>query len=129
MHIGLDLNSDTDGLILEGDMHNTPFDDAQFQFVFIKNTVDKSYDIRRLVREIGRIVRPGGYVFVDQVCGQSACTPLTRTNIQKASNLLRLFNAWTGTKRILINKDISLTSLPKEVRGDASNHSLLAIQL
>jgi len=129
MHIGLDLNSDSAGLIVRGDMHSTPFDDAHFQFIFIKNTVDKSYDIRKLVKELSRIVRPGGYIFVDQICGQSFCTPLTRTNIQKSSNLLTLFNAWSGTRKVLVNKDFSLRSIPSKERGDATNHALLGIQL
>jgi len=129
MHIGLDLVNDSTGLIIKGDMHQTPFDDAQFQLVFIKNTVDKSYDIRKLVKELSRIVKPGGYIFIDQICGQQSCTPLTRTNIQKSSNLLRLFNAWVGTRKVLVSRDLSLRSLPPEERGDATNHALLGIQL
>lgn len=108
-HVGLDLFSDDDGLVVSGDMHAMQFPDDHFQLVFIKNTIDKSYDFRRLVREILRVLRPGGIVVVDQIAGYGDCSPLTRTDIQHAKNLVRVFQANASEKlSVFVQKDIPL---------------------
>lgn len=128
-HVGLDLFSDNPELVKIGDMHQMPFPDQHFQLVFIKNTVDKSYDVRKLVNELLRVVRPGGIVIVDQICGYGDCTPLTRTDIQKSENLLRLFKA-RGPVRAFVQGDIDLHSLRgATVLDRARNSARLAIQV
>lgn len=110
-HIGLDLFSDDAGLVVSGDMHAMPFPDQNFQLVFIKNTIDKSYDVRRLVGELVRVLRPGGILIVDQIAGYGDCSPLTRTDIQSAENLVRLIAVKCRRKpEILVKKDIVLTN-------------------
>jgi hypothetical protein len=92
-HIGLDLFSDDPALVVAGDMHSMPFPNGHFHFIFLKNTADKSYNVRRLVEELLRVVEDRGLIVVDQICGYGRCSPLSRTDIQKASNLLMLFKA------------------------------------
>ncbi len=128
-HIGLDLFSNDETLVKVGDMHQMPFEDRHFQMVFIKNTVDKSYDVRRLVAELLRVTRPGGIIIVDQICNYGDCTPLTRTDILKSANLLRMFRARSPVQ-VLVQADIDLTAIKGLVLGDSSRNSArLAIRL
>ena len=126
-HIGLDLFSDDRELVTAGDMHEMPFPDRHFQLIFIKNTVDKSYNVRKLVDELLRVIRSGGIIVVDQICGYGDCTPLTRTDIQKSENLLRLFKA-RGKVHTLVQSDVDLKSLRRATISDrANNNAKLAI--
>ncbi len=129
-HIGLDLFSDDQNLVKVGDMHQMPFPDQHFQLVFIKNTVDKSYDVRRLVAELLRVICPGGIVVVDQICGYGDCTPLTRTDIQKSENFLRLFRARSPVQ-VLVQQDIGLLTKAHNSRvlDRSRNNARLAIRL
>ena len=92
-HIGLDLFSDDPSLVVAGDMHKMPFPDSYFSFVFLKNVIDKSYNARVLIRELIRVVRPGGIVICDNDCSYGVTDPLGRTDIQKSANLFRAFKA------------------------------------
>ncbi len=92
-HIGLDLFSDDSELVVAGDMHAMPFPDQHFGFIFLKNTADKSYSVRKLTEELLRVVEPRGLIVIDQICGYGRCSPLSRTDIQHAKNLLRVFQA------------------------------------
>ena len=58
--VGLDLFSDDEERIRVGDMHDMPFADETFGLVYQRNTFDKSYDIRRCLRECLRVLRHGG---------------------------------------------------------------------
>lgn len=128
-HIGLDLFSDNEDLVKVGDMHQIPFPDRHFQLIFIKNTVDKSYEVRRLVAELLRVTRSGGIVIVDQICGYGDCSPLTRTDIQKSDNLLRLFRAHSPVQ-VLVQQDIALINAHSiKVRDRSNNNARLAIRL
>lgn len=109
-HIGLDLFTDDTEMVVAGDMHKMPFDDSHFQFIFLKNVVDKSYDVRKLVQEVIRVMRPNGIVVVDQICGYGATTPLTRTDIQHARNLARIFGRFT-TVRELVCEDVDISGI------------------
>jgi SAM-dependent methyltransferase len=113
-HIGLDLFSDNPDLVVAGDMHAMPFENGHFQLVFLKNVVDKSYDVRKLVAELMRVTRPRGIVVVDQVCGYGECTPITRTDIQRAENFAKLFAA-RGPTEVLVDQDIDISGI-----GDAA---------
>lgn len=130
-HIGLDLFSSDESLIKVGDMHHMPFPDRYFQLVFIKNTVDKSYHVRRLVAELIRVTRPGGIVIIDQICGYGDCSPLTRTDIQKSENLLRLFRDKSSV-RVLVQSDIDLLKRKgavTRIRDRSRNNARLALQM
>lgn len=113
-HVGLDLFSDDPSLVVAGDMHDMPFENGRFAFVFLKNVVDKSYDVRKLVTELVRVSAPGGIVIVDQICSYGYCTPVTRTDIQSAANLRLLFEARAQIES-LVCTDIDVSGI-----GDAS---------
>lgn len=128
-HIGLDLFSDNPDLVVPGDMHDMPFQDSKFQLVFLKNVVDKSYNVRKLVQELIRISQSGGIVIIDQVCGYGACTPLTRTDIQSARNLLRLFEAKARVKALVCH-DIDISNIgDAKARGERRVNARLAMQI
>ena len=128
-HVGLDIFSDDSDLVTAGDMHDMPFDDNYFQFVFLKNVVDKSYDVRRLVRELIRVVRPGGLVVVDQICVYHGTNPLGRTDIQKAANLKRIFEALCKVEGLVCHDiDVSGTGDAQKT-GETRNNARLALRL
>jgi len=128
-HVGLDLFSNDESLVKVGDMHHMPFPDGHFQLVFIKNTIDKSYQVRQLIAELIRVTRPGGIVIVDQICGYGDCSPLTRTDIQKSDNLLRLFRSKSPVN-VLVQSDIDLSKTKGAIiRDRARNNARLAIRL
>jgi hypothetical protein len=126
-HIGLDLFSDDPSMVTEGDMHNIPFPDNHFGLIFIKNTVNKSYDVRKLVSEMIRVVRPGGIIITDDDTGFGFTTPLTRTDVQKAANLARLFVVKT-TSQVLICQDTPLNPNPGQ-RAVATSNARLAVRV
>jgi SAM-dependent methyltransferase len=128
-HIGLDLFTDDPTLVTTGDMHQMPFPDAHFGLVFLKNVVDKSYDIRKLVSELIRVAAPGGVVIVDQICGYGYCTPITRTDIQSARNLKRLFERRARIETLACSDiDISGIGDAKET-GERRYNARLAIKI
>jgi SAM-dependent methyltransferase len=126
-HIGLDLFSDDPTMVTEGDMHKIPFPDNHFGFIFIKNTVNKSYDVRKLVSEMIRVTRPGGIIVTDDDTGFGFTTPLTRTDVQKASNLARVFLAQT-VAQILICQDTPLKPNPGQ-KAVATSNARLAVRV
>jgi SAM-dependent methyltransferase len=126
-HIGLDLFSDDPEMVVEGDMHKIPFPDNHFGFIFIKNTVNKSYDVRKLVSEMIRVTRPGGIIMTDDDTGFGFTTPLTRTDVQKASNLARIFVHKT-VSQVLICQDNPLKPNPGQ-RAVATSNARLAVRV
>ena len=128
-HIGLDLFSDNPEMVTAGDMHDMPFADGHFNFVFLKNTADKSYRIRKLVEELLRVIEPGGVIVVDQICGYGRCSPLSRTDIQHAENLLRLFRARAQVDS-LICCDVDVSGLgDARENNETRRNARLAIQV
>jgi SAM-dependent methyltransferase len=128
-HIGLDLFSDDPDLVVTGDMHAMPFPQDHFQFAFLKNVVDKSYDIRRLVTELFRVLRPGGVVVVDQICGYGHTNPLTRTDIQSAANLARIFRRY-GVVESLVCDDVDISGIGDAAEtGEKRYNARLALRL
>lgn len=57
--IGIDLNDDPP-LVIEGDVHDVPFEDNSFDFVF-SNIFDHVLYPEKFVSEIERVLSPGGY--------------------------------------------------------------------
>lgn len=127
-HIGLDIFSDDPDLVVVGDMHKIPFGDGYFQLVFLKNVVDKSYDVRQLVRELVRTIRPGGLVVVDQNCNYHGTNPLGRTDIQKAANLKRIFEANCSVD-CLVMDDLDISGMGDARPGEKRNNARLALRL
>jgi SAM-dependent methyltransferase len=128
-HIGLDLFSDDAELVTAGDMHDIPFPDKKFGFVFLKNTADKSYNVRKLIDEIVRVTAPNAIVVIDQICGYGRNSPLSRTDIQSAHNLLKLFQARAGV-RPLVCYDIDVSGLgDARENNEKRNNARLAVQI
>ncbi len=128
-HIGLDLFSDDAELVTAGDMHNQPFSDGNFGFVFLKNTADKSYNIRRLVDELLRVVAPGGIIVIDQICAYGRNSPLSRTDIQSAHNLLKLFQA-RGKVEPMVCYDVDVSGLgDAQENNEKRNNARLALRV
>jgi len=128
-HIGLDLHSGDEDLVKVGDMHAMPFDDDQFGFVFIKNTFDKSYDVRKLVSELLRVTRRNGIIAVDQVCDYGWTSSLGRTDIQRAQNLLKVFRSQAACKS-LVCTDVDITGIGDVAQtSGSSNNARLAIKV
>lgn len=126
-HKGLDLFSADPELVLVGDMHQIPIEDESQQLVFIKNTLDKSYDFRRVIGEIRRVLRPGGILVIDQVCGYGICTPLTRTDIQNASAVGYVLRR-NGFEEVLVSRTTSIQPEPAPWAAPTRNLVQLAVQ-
>jgi hypothetical protein len=124
-HIGLDLSSSDPELIKTGDMHNMPLASDTYNFIFVKNTADKSYEIRKFVGELVRVAAPNGIIVIDQICGHGAVSPIHRTDVQKARNLLKLFQAQVAVKP-LVCTDIDVRPLS---RDGSTNNARLAVQV
>lgn len=60
--------------IIEGDMRKIPFDDESFSFVFSQNSICHltKKDTMKAIDEITRVLRPGGYCFVDFMSSESS---------------------------------------------------------
>lgn len=128
-HIGLDLHSDDTELVSVGDMHNIPFADKKFGFVFLKNVADKSYNIRKLVEELVRVTAPNGLIVIDQICAYGRNSPLSRTDIQSAHNLLKLFQARARVRPLVCyDVDVSGSGDAREKKEKRVN-ARLALQI
>lgn len=125
-HRGLDLFSSDPDLVDVGDMHEMPYGDSSFQLVFVKNTLDKSYDIRRAVAECCRVLKPGGILVVDQVCAYGWNTPLTRTDIQGVRPLTYLTTV-RGFSQPLVEKTTQI--LPEPAPWAAPTRNLVQVAL
>lgn len=54
-----------DGLDLHiGDMHNLPFEDNQFDYVFISHTLEHAIDIEKAISECVRVARKEVFIIV-----------------------------------------------------------------
>jgi hypothetical protein len=128
-HIGLDLFSDDAELVTAGDMHDIPFPDKKFGFVFLKNTADKSYNIRKLVEELVRVTAPDGIIVIDQICAYGRNSPLSRTDIQSVHNLLKLFQA-RARVHPLVCYDVDVSGLgDARENNEKRNNARLALQV
>lgn len=60
--------------IIEGDMRKIPFDDESFSFVFSQNSICHltKKDTKKAIDEITRVLRPGGYCFIDFMSTESS---------------------------------------------------------
>lgn len=63
--VGLDLNPGKDNqFVLPGDFHHIVFPDASVDAVYT-NALDHVFDLQKVVREVTRIIKPGGVFIVD----------------------------------------------------------------
>jgi SAM-dependent methyltransferase len=62
--VGIDVFSQRDDILVM-DMHEMSFPDDSFDVVYASHVLEHSYDVGRVVREIGRVARSGAVVGVE----------------------------------------------------------------
>ena len=62
--VGIDVFSQRDDILVM-DMHEMSFEDESFDVVYASHALEHSYDVDRVVREIGRVAREGAIVGVE----------------------------------------------------------------
>jgi SAM-dependent methyltransferase len=88
--IGLDLFSYNRRLVKIGDMHEMPFPDSHFALIFQRNTFDKAYDIRKVLRECVRVIKDGGILASDLSLDYTlGVDEAARTNVTRNEWFLR----------------------------------------
>lgn len=90
--LGVDLFSNNPDLVIAADMHKLPFEDSSIKLVFNRGLINKSYDVRVLVKEVMRVLTDDG-MFIVETPGpyDYGVSRLGCTDIKSARNLLRLF--------------------------------------
>ena len=60
--------------IIEGDMRSLPYDDESFSYVFSQNSICHltKKDTQNAISEISRVLRPGGFCFIDFMSTESS---------------------------------------------------------
>ena len=59
------------GMVLQGDAENLPFEDASFDIVYSNGVLHHSQDTEACVREVERVLRPGGQAVIMLYCRSS----------------------------------------------------------
>lgn len=90
--LGVDLFTNNPDLVVAADMHKLPFEDGSIKLVFNRGLINKSYDVRVLVKEVMRVLTDDG-MFIVETPGpyDFGVSRLGCTDIKSARNLLRLF--------------------------------------
>ena len=89
--------------IRRGDMHHLPYPDDHFDLVFASHVFEHAYDFAQVAAEVGRVLRPGGGVWVAVPTG---FTPNGHDRIafQDAKDVIAEFRAvnpeivWTNSR-------------------------------
>jgi len=50
--------------VIAADGHNLPLDDKSFDFVILSDVLEHAYDPARMLREVARVIRPGGMAYI-----------------------------------------------------------------
>ena len=67
--VGIDLNPGEDNpLVIRGDFHDIPFE-ADSADVIFTNSLDHAFDIRKIIAEIQRVLKPAGFLIVEAAPG------------------------------------------------------------
>ena len=69
--VGLDLLPKSPTLVLQADFQKIPYPDSSLDVVFT-NCLDHAYDIDKMLKEIKRVLKPGGFFIAD--FGQASAT-------------------------------------------------------
>ena len=77
----LQLGHTSIGQICAADFHDLPFSDAYFDIVFIASAVHHTRRTEQVLREMARITRPGGLLWLEnEPVGRAACLYLFNSN-------------------------------------------------
>ena len=89
--VGVDLFSSDPELVVAADMHEMPFEDNSIRMIFNRGLINKSYDVRLLIKEMLRVLTDDGYLIVETPGPYGwGVSRLGRTDIKNVQNLLRL---------------------------------------
>jgi SAM-dependent methyltransferase len=70
--VGIDVFSQREDILVM-DMHEMTFSDESFDVIYASHSLEHSYDVQRVAREIVRVARDGAIVGVEvPVCGQAS---------------------------------------------------------
>ena len=90
--LGLDLFESYGGRIVSGDMHDMPFESDRFRIIYSCNTLSYSYNTRKVIDEMARVLKRPGYIFLidsgERVPGPD---PLGRSDVGDVDAVLRCF--------------------------------------
>jgi SAM-dependent methyltransferase len=122
--IGIDLFSSHPDLVIAADMHKMPFPDNSVKMIFNRGLINKSYDVRVLVKEMLRVLTKDGFLIVETPGPYGyGVSRLGRTDIKSAENLLRLFRG--KVRRIVFQE----ATRPRSFHIDVSRIIRLFIQI
>ena len=122
--MGVDLFSSAPDLVIAADMHNMPFEDSSVKLIFNRGLLNKSYDVRLLVKEMLRVLKPDGYIIVETPGPYDwGVSRLGRTDVKSINNLLKLFKG--KVKRVVYSDHRK----PFRWLYDSSQHLRLCIQI
>lgn len=88
--MGVDLFSADPDYVIAADMHAMPFEDHSVKLVFARGVANKSYDFRRFLKELRRILRKDGFLIIEQPAYTHGVDVLGATELKRSANLLRL---------------------------------------
>ena len=121
---GVDLISSDPELVVAADMHKLPFEDHSVKMIFNRGLINKSYDVRLLMKEFLRVLKKDGYLIVETPGPyEYGVSRLGRTDIKSAQNLLRLLR---GKVRRIVYQD---AMRPHQYLYDATRLIRICIQL
>lgn len=93
--VGIDLNPGTrNKYVVYGDFHEIQYRFQTVDVVF-SNSLDHVFDIDRLIKEIKRVLKPGGFLILEILKGEEeGCSPKDYESLhwQKVEDLLELFS-------------------------------------
>jgi hypothetical protein len=90
--IGLDLFDSKEDGIQAGDMHAMPFAAQRFKLIYVCATLTYSYDIRKCVSEMLRVLKRPGYVMISDSAGRkNGVDALGRTDWRSADAVVGSF--------------------------------------
>ncbi|MGE0201157.1 MAG: methyltransferase domain-containing protein [Candidatus Melainabacteria bacterium] len=110
--IGLDLRDEGD-VIVAGDMHDIRFPDGHFKLVFGANVFEYAYDLRRVVREVSRVLaRPGYFAGIFRNTRRVAALAQRGCDVGNVTAAASLFYQ---TPHTILAQDEGLTPSPENV--------------
>jgi SAM-dependent methyltransferase len=122
--VGVDLFSGDPELVVAADMHDMPFEDGSIRMIFNRGLINKSYDVRLLIKEMLRVLTDDGYLIVETPGPYDwGVSQLGRTDIKGVQNLLRLLRG--KVRRVIFAEETK----PKRYLYDSTRLIRVFIQI
>lgn len=100
--IGIDIVPHKPYVII-GDIHNAPFDEKTFDFVFT-NIIDHSINPQKFISEIERVLKPGGHALI-QLQLNCVSDEYAENDVNSSKSVINLFNE----SEVIIDREIPFT--------------------